>query len=65
MGSIARLDLSPGKYVIFANASFSDNSGNFRAVRCILGDEVNTDFGKRSSTWRMSRSRAQAGSLSR
>jgi hypothetical protein len=46
MGSIGRLDLAPGKYVILANASFSDNSGNFRVVRCILGDEVNTDFGE-------------------
>jgi collagen triple helix repeat protein len=46
MGPIARLDLGPGKYVIFANASFSDNSGSFRVIRCILGDEANTDFGE-------------------
>ena len=46
MDSIAHVDLPAGKYVILANASLSDNSGDFRVVRCVLGDIANSDFGE-------------------
>jgi hypothetical protein len=38
LAPISHLDVPAGSYVVTANASFSNNSGDFRVMLCVLGD---------------------------